>query len=102
MHMMMNTDADKVAGAKLNRRTARRVLGFARPYRGAIIAFVVVIVLESVLALVPIFVFKRIIDVAIPEGDRGMLHLLAGRRPDRRGRHRRALLHRALLLLAHR
>ena len=53
MHMMMNTDADKVAGAKLNRRTARRVLGFARPYRGAIIAFVVVIVLESVLALVP-------------------------------------------------
>ena len=77
MHMMMNTDADKVAGAKLNRRTARRVLGFARPYRGAIIAFVVVIVVESVLALVPIFVFKRIIDVAIPDGDRGMLHLLA-------------------------
>jgi len=78
MHMMMNTDADKVAGAKLNRRTARRVMAFARPYRRAIVAFVLVIVLESVLALVPIFVFKRIIDVAIPEGDRGMLHLLAG------------------------
>lgn len=78
MHMMMNTDADKVAGAKLNRRTARRVLGFARPYRGAIIAFVVVIVVESVLALVPIFVFKRIIDVAIPDGNRTQLHALAG------------------------
>ena len=78
MHMMMNTDADKVAGAKLNRRTARRVLGFARPYRGAIITFVVVIVLESVLALVPIYVLKRIIDVAIPEGNRGLLHALAG------------------------
>ena len=77
MHMMMNTDADKVAGAKLNRRTARRVLGFARPYRGAIITFVVVIVLESVLALVPIYVLKRIIDVAIPEGNRGLLHALA-------------------------
>jgi ATP-binding cassette subfamily B protein len=78
MHMMMNTDADKVAGAKLNRRTARRVLGFARIYRKAIIIFVVVIVLESVLALVPIWVLKRIIDVAIPEGDRGLLHGLAG------------------------
>jgi ATP-binding cassette, subfamily B, bacterial len=78
MHMMMNTDADKVAGAKLNRRTARRVLGFARPYRGAIITFVVVIVIESVLALVPIYVLKRIIDVAIPEGNRGLLHALAG------------------------
>lgn len=77
MHMMMNTDADKVAGAKLNRRTARRVLGFARPYRPAIITFVVVIVLESVLALVPIYVLKRIIDVAIPEGNRGLLHSLA-------------------------
>jgi ATP-binding cassette subfamily B protein len=78
MHMMMNTDADKVAGAKLNRRTARRVLGFARIYRRAIIIFVVVIVLESVLALVPIYVLKRIIDVAIPEGNRGLLHGLAG------------------------
>ena len=78
MHMMMGSDPDKVAGAKLNRRTARRVLSFARPYRGAIITFVVVIILESVLALVPIYVLKRIIDVAIPEGNRGLLHALAG------------------------
>ncbi len=78
MHMMMNTDADKVAGAKLNRRTARRVLTFARPFRPAIIIFVVVVVLESVLALVPIWVLKQIIDVAIPQGNRGELHQLAG------------------------
>ncbi len=78
MHMMMGSDPDKIAGAKLSRRTARRVLHFARPYRGAILAFVTIIVVESVLALVPIYVFKRIIDVAIPEGDRGLLHVLAG------------------------
>src|SRR6478735_8629591 len=78
MHMMMGSDAEKVAGAKLNRRTARRVLTFARPYRPAIITFVVVIIFESVLALVPIYVLKRIIDVAIPEGNRGQLHALAG------------------------
>ena len=78
MHMMMNTDADKVAGAKLNRRTARRVLGHARPYRRAIVIFVVVIVLESILALVPIWVLKQIIDTAIPDANRGLLHLLAG------------------------
>jgi ATP-binding cassette subfamily B protein len=78
MHMMMGSDPDQVAGATLNRRAARRVLGFARPYRGAILTFVVVIVIESVLALVPIWVLKRIIDVAIPEGDRAELHALAG------------------------
>ena len=78
MHMMMGSDAEKVAGAKLNRRTARRVLTFARPYRPAVITFVVVIIFESVLALVPIYVLKQIIDVAIPEGNRGLLHALAG------------------------
>src|SRR6478752_6435009 len=77
MHMMMGSDPDQVAGATLNRRAARRVLGFARPYRGAIVTFVAVIVVESVLALVPIWVLKRIIDVAIPEGNRGLLHGLA-------------------------
>ena len=78
MHMMMGSDPSKVAGAKLNRRAARRVLGHARPYRRAIAIFVVVIVLESILALVPIWVLKQIIDVAIPEANRGQLHLLAG------------------------
>ena len=77
LHMMMGSDPSKVAGARFSRRAARRVLSYARPYRGAIVAFVTVIVLESVLALVPIFVFKRIIDVAIPDGDRTMLHVLA-------------------------
>ena len=35
---------------KLNRRTARRVLAYARPYRRAIVLFVVVIRIESILA----------------------------------------------------
>jgi ATP-binding cassette subfamily B protein len=78
MHMMMmGSDPSKIAGAKLNRRTARRVLAFARPYRRAIVIFVAVIVAEAVLALVPIFLFKRIIDVAIADGNRSMLHVLA-------------------------
>ena len=78
MHMMMGSDPGKVAGAKLNRITARRVLTFAQPYRRAIIAFLVIIVVESVLVLVPIWVLKRIIDGAIEDGNRGQLHLLAG------------------------
>lgn len=77
LHMMMNSDAEAVAGVSIGRRTVRRVLTFARPYRTAIVAFIGVIVVESVLALVPIFVFKKIIDEAIPEGNRGLLHLLA-------------------------
>ncbi len=51
---------------------------FARPYRGAIVTFLVVTVLMSILALVPVWVLQRIIDAAIPDGNRSQLHALAG------------------------
>ena len=77
LHSMMAGNRDAIADARIGRRTIRRVLSFARPFRGAIIGFVIVIVLQSILGLAPPLLFRQIIDKAIPESNRGLLHVLA-------------------------
>ena len=75
MHSMgQDPDASKATVAK---GTGRRVLAYTRPYRFMVIGFVVVIVVQSLLQLVPPLLFKRIIDSAIAEKDRGQLDRLA-------------------------
>ncbi|MFM8862899.1 MAG: ABC transporter ATP-binding protein [Acidimicrobiia bacterium] len=74
---MMQGNRDAIAGARIGRTTIRRVLSFARPYRTAIVVFVLVIVLQACLALVPPLLFRQILDVAIPESNRGLLHVMA-------------------------
>ena len=77
LHSMMAGNRDAIAEAKIGRRTIRRVLSFARPFRAAIVGFVIVIVLQSILGLAPPLLFRQIIDKAIPESNRGLLHVLA-------------------------
>ncbi len=79
---MMPRDTEAVKDATLARDTARRVWGFARPYRGTILVFLMAIVAAALLALVPPLVVRRIIDVAIPnaidDGNRAPIWWLAG------------------------
>ncbi|MDW3215511.1 MAG: ABC transporter ATP-binding protein [Ilumatobacteraceae bacterium] len=81
-HHMMPRDTDAVKDATLARDTARRVWGFAKPYRGTIIVFLSAIVLAALLALVPPLIVRRILDVAIPnaqaDGNRSPIWWLAG------------------------
>ncbi len=81
-HQMMPRDTDAVKDATLARDTARRVWGFARPYRGTIVLFLSAIVVAALLALVPPLVVRRILDVAIPnaqaDGNRAPIWWLAG------------------------
>jgi ATP-binding cassette subfamily B protein len=81
-HHMMPRDTEAVKDARLASGTARRVWGFARPYRGTITLFLAAIVAAALLALVPPLVVRRIIDVAIPSaqasGDRDPIWWLAG------------------------
>ncbi|MCX6509403.1 MAG: ABC transporter ATP-binding protein [Actinobacteria bacterium] len=77
LHMMMSGNRDAIANASIGRRTVLRVLSYARPYRWAISAFVFVIVIQALLGLIPALLFRQIIDSAIPEGNRGLLHVLA-------------------------
>ena len=78
---MMPRDTDAVKDATLARDTARRVWGFAKPYRGTITLFLSAIVVAALLALVPPLVVRRILDVAIPnaqaDGNRAPIWWLA-------------------------
>ena len=66
-----------VSQAKLDRANARRAWGFLRPYRLLLAGYLGVILLSSVLQVVPPFVFKRLIDHAIPARDLGSVDRLA-------------------------
>jgi ATP-binding cassette subfamily B protein len=74
---MMPGDKDALKGVELQEGTLRRVWTFARPYRGTIAVFLLSIIGAALLALVPPFVFRNIIDVAIPDSDRTRIVVLA-------------------------
>ena len=75
---MMPGDRDAIRDAEFSKGTLRRVWTFARPYRSTILLFLAAILVAALLALVPPFVVRRIIDSAIPDGDRGAIVVLAG------------------------
>jgi ATP-binding cassette, subfamily B, bacterial len=79
---ILGADRSQLGDAKFDRNVVRRVLRFARPYRGMLLGYLAVIVAIALIQLVPPLIFRQIIDEAIPrginEGDSGLLHLLAG------------------------
>ena len=75
--MMMPGDASAVKGRRIERTALRRVWIFARPYRASITGFLVTILVAALVALVPPFVFRAIIDDAIPDGSRSRIWSLA-------------------------
>ncbi|HSQ38225.1 MAG TPA: ABC transporter ATP-binding protein [Acidimicrobiia bacterium] len=60
----------------LDRRLLRRVVRYARPYRGLLGLVLVTIVLSSVVGLVPPLLMRDLIDRAIPDGNLGRVTLL--------------------------
>lgn len=77
MHMMWPRDKSSVEGAKFDRESAARIWRFASSYRTLVIGFLLTVILDAVLGLVPPLLFGRIIDVAIPNDDRGLLAVFA-------------------------
>lgn len=75
--MMLRNDAEAVRGKRLQKGSFRRVWTFARPYRSNIVGFLLSILLAALVALVPLLVIREILDVAIPDGNRGLIWLLA-------------------------
>jgi ATP-binding cassette subfamily B protein len=76
-HHMMPGDKGPLDGIKLADGTFRRVWVFARPYRRTISVFLAAIFVAALLALVPPFVVREIIDNAIPDNDRDAIKVLA-------------------------
>jgi ATP-binding cassette subfamily B protein len=66
MQMMRSFSRDPaVVGKKLAPGTVRRIARFAAPYKRQLIAFLVVIVIDAVVAIAPPLVLKKIIDDGI-------------------------------------
>ncbi|MEN9804421.1 MAG: hypothetical protein RIS41_1268 [Actinomycetota bacterium] len=76
-HALIPRDRSAVEGQRLGGRSLRRVWTFARPYRTSIFGFLSTILLSALVALVAPFVFRAIIDDAIPQGDRSQIWWLA-------------------------
>ncbi|MDP1793830.1 MAG: ABC transporter ATP-binding protein [Acidimicrobiales bacterium] len=64
--------------AAVDRVTLKRAWGFAKPYRAALVMYLLTILLTSVIAVAPALIFKRLIDQAIPNQDLGYVNLLFG------------------------
>ena len=76
---MMPRDRDEaLKDAEFDRRVVRRAWGFAHPFRWSIAGFLGAIVVSAIVALLPPLIFRRIIDVAIPSGDRQQIWVLGG------------------------
>jgi ATP-binding cassette, subfamily B, bacterial len=76
-HNILGTDPAAVRGAHVDRHLLRRVWSFARPYRPMLFAFLVTIVLEAFVGILPPLLIRRIIDTAIPQRDDSMVTALA-------------------------
>jgi ATP-binding cassette subfamily B protein len=63
-------DPEELKNAKVNRATLWRAWGFARAYRGRLIAYLGTIALAALVGTVPPLLFKALIDNALPPGHR--------------------------------
>src|SRR5271165_2265408 len=66
MHRFVRNDPAALRDAHIDSRSLRRAWAYARPYRGKLLAYLGVIILTSVVAVLPPLVFKRLIDHDLP------------------------------------
>jgi ATP-binding cassette subfamily B protein len=67
---------EELEQARVNPATVKRAWGFARRYRTAIVLYLITIVASSAVAVGPPWVFKRLIDDAIPNRRLSEVNLL--------------------------
>ncbi|HEY3725431.1 MAG TPA: ABC transporter ATP-binding protein [Acidimicrobiia bacterium] len=75
--MSFRRDPNAVKGKHLERDLLRRVLRMTRPYRGALIGFLVAVVAGAVIGVIPALLFRALIDNAVKEKDNTLVLALA-------------------------
>ena len=76
--MALGSDPTAIAGARVQKGLVKRVWRFARSYRLMLVGFLATIVLAALINLVSPLLIRQIIDVALPDEDRGAVALMAG------------------------
>ena len=75
--MGFRRDPDVVNGKRVERALIRRVAGMTRPYRKALIGFLITVVLLAVIGVVPAFLFRSLLDDAVGSKDEALVLGLA-------------------------
>ena len=73
-------DAVQLRGLAIYERdagTLRRIAAFAKPYTGAIVAFLVLVVVDALLVVATPLLFKKIIDDGVVKGDAALVTWLS-------------------------
>ena len=76
MHQTMmgfRRDNDAIRGKRVERALIRRVIGMTRPYRGALIGFLITVILAAMVGVVPAFLFRALIDDAVRHHNEGLV-----------------------------
>ena len=76
MYRSMTRDRS-VASSKVNRALVRRILGYARKYRGLIVWFLITLVLASLLSVAQPLMIPRLVDDGIQQGNRQVVTVMA-------------------------
>ncbi|MFM9135858.1 MAG: ABC transporter ATP-binding protein [bacterium] len=75
IYQSMTRDPSQVRG--VSRTVVRRILGYARPYRRLVIAFLVTLVAGSLLTVAQPLLFRQIVDNGISQGNSTVVTVLA-------------------------
>ena len=75
--MSFRRDPDAVKGKHLERDLIRRVFGMTGLYRGALIGFIITVVLSAVVGVIPPLLFRSLLDNAVPNKNEGLVIGLA-------------------------
>ena len=68
---------DALRGRRLNRATMRRVVGYVRPYRLLLLAFVATVTLSAAATVIPPLLFRSLIDNGVANKDRFLITMLS-------------------------
>ena len=75
--MSFRRDPDAVKGKRLERQLLRRVLRMTRPYRGALIGFLISVIAAAIIGVIPALLFRSLLDTAVPDKNETLVLVLA-------------------------
>jgi len=73
----LRRDPDAVRGRRIERDLLRRVFRMARPYRSALIGFLIAVIAAAVVTAIPPLLLKALLDTAVPDSDVTLVTILA-------------------------
>ncbi len=75
--MGFRRDPDAIRGKRVERELLRRVLTMTRPYRSALIGFLITVILAAIVGIIPAYLFKKLLDNAVKNGNESLVLQLA-------------------------